>query len=119
MNATLHSIFLILFNHISQEKNLHTTISVDEIAKTLKENYETAVGRRRVFQCLKSLTDRGYIARKPRWKRISAGRIAGISSIIKITVKGAIYLDFWQHEGAKELIKKIKQITKNSGRGRV
>lgn len=115
MNATLHSIFLILFNHISQEKNLQTTISVDEIARILRKTYNTDIEKRQVFNCLKSLTDRGYIARTRRHKHISAGRIAGTPSIIKITIRGAIYLDFWQHKGAKELAEKIKQVAKNEG----
>lgn len=117
MNASLHLIFLILFNHVSQEKNLYTTISADEIAAILKKTYNITVGKRQVFNCFKSLSDRGYITRTPRWKRLSAGRIAGISSIIKITVKGAEYLDFWQYRVAKDLIEKIKQTAKNNGRG--
>lgn len=108
MNDTLHLTFLLLFNCVSQEKSLYTTISVDEIAKALKETYNITIGRRQVFSCLKNLTNRGYIARAPQFKRISTGRIAGISSIITITIKGAIYLWLRQVEGAKELVEKTK-----------
>ena len=117
MNKTMHAIMVILISCTGQGENRYTKISINKIQELLVKIYGIHVKRRWIFFCLAYLITKGFITRKPRYRKKEHGFIRQISSMIWITVRGLKYLIRHKVEGSKKLLKHvIDGITNQDGR---
>ena len=107
MNNSKAALMITLFASTGQGKNHYTVGSVNKTLSLLKKYHKINIKRRWIFQCLKDLFDGGYITRKQRYVRRSAGIIGQIPSMIAFTLKGARYLVSRRVSGAIRLLKSI------------
>ena len=96
-----------IFFSMSQGKNHISYSSIAAILENLEIFHSKTIKRRWCFQCLKDLTDAGFISRRTRYRNDPSGQIAQIPSMISFKLKGIVWLVKMGVKGAKELYKSM------------
>ena len=92
LNATKHSLLIIVRATLSQGKNPHSKVSVNKCRDLLKEKHGIEVGRRWTFQCFSDLITQGLLIRHPRYNYKRPGSPGQYSSMLAFTPKGFEWL---------------------------
>lgn len=107
MVETKPSLLITIFYCMSQGKNHYSVAAVNTLLSLLAKFHKITIKRRWLFQCLKDLTDAGYIKRDKRYKNENNGIIMQIPSVIIFKLRGVAWLSRKGVKGAKELYKSM------------
>jgi len=105
VNAAKASIMITIFFSTGQGKKHYTVSAIDTFLLNLEKFHKISIKRRWIFYCFAWLLQEGYIRRKARYVKDSAGLITQIPSMITFTLKGISWLVRMGVKGAKNIYK--------------
>jgi len=92
LNATQNAISITVFFSMDQGKNAYTLSSIDKLRENLLKHHDISIKRSWCFACIKGLIDKGFITRKPRYRKDANGLRRQRTSMISFTPQGIRYL---------------------------